>query len=137
MTSPAARSRPAVNEDNEFFWSGIDAGELRIQRCEDCETLLHPPSPRCPPCGSWRRHWIVASGLASVYSHVTVQKPLVPPFDAPYDVAVVELAEGTRLVTQIVDVHPDEVHIGMDVQLLITEVEPGLNLPLFRPIAGT
>lgn len=127
------RPWPAINEDTRFFWDGIAAGELRIQQCNECKALVHPPRPHCALCGSFDRGYVVSRGVGTVYSYVVFHHPLVPPFTEPYSVAVVELAEGTRLVSQIIGIPPSDVRIGMPVTLELVEVEPGLVLPLFRP----
>ncbi|GAA1267534.1 OB-fold domain-containing protein [Pseudonocardia aurantiaca] len=131
--SQRQRPWPAVNEDTAFFWDGLPVGELRIQRCGSCAALAHPPRPRCAACGSFDLGHVVASGRGRVYSHVTFHKPLAPPFTEPYSVAVIGLDEGTRLISQVIGVSPDEVHVDMPVEATFVEVEPGLTLPLFRP----
>lgn len=136
MSSPGnhrRRSWPAVNEDTEYFWFGLVQGELRIQKCLSCSTLSHPPKPHCPVCGSFELGHQAARGGGAVYSYVTFHKPLSPGFEEPYNVSLVELDEGVRVVSQVVGIAPDAVSIGMRVQLVIKEVEPGLMLPLFTP----
>lgn len=130
------RRRPARGRDNAFFWEGVDAGELRIQRCSGCGALHHPPRPMCHHCHSVEWDWIVSSGRGTVHSFVVYHRPEVPPFDAPYVVGLVELDEGTRLVSNVVGISPDEVHIDMPVECRFDEVEDGLVLPQFYP-AGT
>jgi uncharacterized protein len=133
-TAQRQRPWPAVNEDNAFFWEGIKAGELRVQRCKSCNVMTHPPRPHCASCGSFELGYYVASGRGQVYSHVTFHRPLVAPFSEPYSVAVIELDVGTRLVSQVVGIPPDDVHIDLAVQVDFVEVEDGLTLPLFRPL---
>ncbi|MEE2059191.1 Zn-ribbon domain-containing OB-fold protein [Rhodococcus artemisiae] len=135
--SERRRSWPAVSEDTEFFWNGVRDGELRIQQCSDCAALSHPPKPICSACGSFALGHLVVSGAGTVYSHVTFHKPLSQGFDEPYNVSVVELEEGVRLVSQVVGVKPSEVSIGMSVEVEFAEVEPGLVLPQFHPVAET
>jgi uncharacterized OB-fold protein/acyl dehydratase len=135
---PAARPRPrpALTHDNRFFWEGIDRRELRIQRCNDCQRLQHPPGPMCPGCHGLDLGWVRASGFGSVYSFVVAHHPAIPPFEYPNLIALVELAEGTRLVANLVGVAREDVRIGMPVALEFAEVEPGRLLPCFRPAAG-
>ncbi|HVM40349.1 MAG TPA: MaoC family dehydratase N-terminal domain-containing protein, partial [Acidimicrobiia bacterium] len=66
--APPTRPRPSTNQDNQFWWDGIAAGELRIQRCASCERLRHPAQPACAACGSLEWDWIVTSGRGEVYS---------------------------------------------------------------------
>jgi uncharacterized OB-fold protein len=136
MATPApqkVRSWPAINEDTEYFWAGLHEGELRIQQCTKCSTLSHPPKPICSACGSFDLGYLVASGKGVVYSHVTFHKPLAPGFGEPYNVSVIELDEGVRLVAQVVGVPHGDVFIGMRVDVEFAEVEPGLVLPQFHP----
>lgn len=128
-----ARPSPGVSRDTRFFWEGLEAGELRIQKCEGCAALHHPPVVRCPGCGGYELGWQVASGGGRVYSHVEPVRPRFPAFDEGYVVGLVELEEGTRLVTNIVDVDPEKVEIGMPVELVIRPQNSDRALPLFRP----
>jgi len=136
-TAPAQRTakrpRPATSRDTEFFWEGAARGELLIQRCSSCGTLRHPPRPACGSCRSFEWDTVRATGRGEVYSHVTVHHPVVPPFEAPYDVALIQLEEGVRLVSNVVGVAPDEVRIGMPVEVVFEKVDDELTLPLFRP----
>jgi uncharacterized OB-fold protein len=133
--TPKVRSWPAINEDTEYFWAGLADGELRIQECVSCRTLSHPPKPHCPVCGSFELGHRLASGLGEVYSHVTFHHPLSAGFSEPYNVSVIALDEGVRLVSQVIGAPPEEVAIGQRVKVAFTEVEPGLILPLFRRLA--
>jgi uncharacterized OB-fold protein len=126
------RPRPGIIHETAFFWDGVAAGELRIQRCEGCGVLRHPPVVRCPDCGSYEFGYTVSSGLGHVYSFVEVHHPQVSAFDYPLTVALVELEEGTRLISNVVDVDPERVHVGMPVQLAIRDFDDGQALPLFR-----
>lgn len=129
------RPRPAISEDTRFFWEGVGRGELLIQRCAACGELRHPPRPMCPRCRSLEWTTRKASGRARVHSYVIPHHPPLAAFPDPYVVALVDLEEGTRLVTNLVDVEPSEVRIGMEVELCITRVDDKLVLPLFRPAA--
>lgn len=135
---PAApkRMRPVRNYDTAFFWEGADDGRLLIQHCKTCDTLRHPPAPMCPHCQSLDWDAVAASGRGTVYSFVIMHYPPIPPFDYPNPIALVELEEGTRLVTQLVDVKPKDIEVGMAVEVVFSEVEDGLVLPQFRPTGG-
>jgi uncharacterized OB-fold protein len=127
------RPRPGVTHDTRFFWEGIERGKLLIQRCRGCERLRHPPGPMCASCRSLEWDAIEASGRGSVYSYVVAHHPAIPPFDYPNVIALVELEEGTRIVSNLVGLARDEVKIGMPVVCEIAEVEEGYRLPRFRP----
>jgi len=127
------RPRPAITRDNAFWWEGIKAGRLLIQRCGGCGTLRHPPRPMCPRCQSLEWDTIESSGRGTVYSFVVSHYPQVPAFDYPLAIGLIELEEGTRLVSNVVDVDPADVHVGMPVEVVFTAVDHELTLPLFRP----
>jgi uncharacterized protein len=129
--------RPLVTPDTAFFWAGTAAGELRIQRCESCGTLRHPPGPCCPACGAMNRGYVVAAGTGEVYSYVVHHHPPVPGKRLPVVVALVELPEGVRMVGEMPGVRPDQVRIGLPVQATFVRVDEDLTLPAWRPATGT
>ena len=129
------RPRPPRNQDNAFFWEGVDRGELLIQRCTSCGKLRHPPRPMCPNCQSLEWDTVRSNGNGEVYSFVVPHHPQVPSFEYPYVVAVVELEEGTRLISNVVDIDPADVQIGMPVEVRFVAVDDELTLPLFAPRA--
>ncbi len=133
-TEVPLRPDPGISLETAFFWDGLEAGELRIQRCEECGVLQHPPMVRCPACGSYRFDYAVSSGRGRIYSHVEPVHPHFASFEPPYVVGLVELEEGTRLITNIVDLEPDQVEIGMPVELVVERRNSGRNLPFFRPV---
>jgi uncharacterized OB-fold protein/acyl dehydratase len=126
------RFRPVENHDTKFFWEGVRAGKLLVQRCKDCGTLRHPPGPMCPSCQSLAWEAVESSGRGTVHSYVVMHHPQIPPFDYPNTVLLVELEEGTRLITQLVDAKPEDAAVGTPVEVVFREVEEGLVLPLFR-----
>lgn len=130
---PPRRPHPTVNEDTAFFWDGARRGELLIQRCRACRDLRHPPRPMCPSCRSPEWDTVRASGRGTVFSYVVHHHPDVPGFQTPYVVALVELDEGTRLVSNLIAVDPAAVVIGMPVEVEFTSIDGNLTLPLFRP----
>ena len=133
IDAPPMRPQPGISRDTAFFWEGLEAGELRIQQCRACSILHHPPMVRCPQCGNYDLGWVEASGRGTVYSHVEPVHPDFAAFSPPYVVGLVELEEGTRLLTNIVDVDPETVRVGMPVELVIRRENSQGALPLFRP----
>ncbi|MBV9484777.1 MAG: MaoC family dehydratase N-terminal domain-containing protein [Frankiaceae bacterium] len=142
--APELRPRPAINRDNEVLFDGYRKHELRIPKCNGCGVLLFPPTPRCAACGAFDMGYQVASGRGTVYAHVAVNYPQVPGFAYPLSVALIELDEGTRMVSNIVGVTPDQVSIGMRVEVEWADTHPALvegatdsrgaqTLPMFRP----
>ncbi len=119
------------------FWEGCSRGELLLQRCSACGTLRHPPSSICPKCLSAEHAWIAASGRGTVYTFAVVRQALARAWEdkVPYVVAVIELEEGPRFLTELIDVDPDAVSITMPVEVTFVERD-GAALPLFRPRAG-
>ena len=130
------RPRPPVNQDNAFFWEGVNRGELLIQRCTSCGRLRHPPRPMCPNCQSLEWDTVAASGKGEVFSFIIPHYPQVPMFEYPYVVAVIALEEGTRLISNVVDIDPGDVTIGMPVEVRFVKVDDELTLPLFAPAVG-
>ncbi|WP_119729230.1 bifunctional MaoC family dehydratase N-terminal/OB-fold nucleic acid binding domain-containing protein [Thermomonospora amylolytica] len=129
----ALRPRPAINRDNAFWFEAAREHRLVIQRCAACKALRHPPGPCCPQCGSFDWDTVEAAGTGHVHSYVVAHHPPHPAFDMPYVVALVELAEGTRLIANLTGLAPEEVEIGMPVVVDWLEADPDLTLPVFRP----
>ncbi len=133
---PAARPkrpRPALTQDNRFFFDGAKEHKLLIQRCTECGTLRHPPRPSCAHCRSFEWDAVTASGRGTIYSYTVNHYPKVPSFDYPLVVALVELEEGTRLIANVTDITPETVAIGMPVQATFVAFDDDLTLPVFRP----
>jgi uncharacterized OB-fold protein len=131
--------------DNAALWDGARRHELRIPKCNSCGTLVYPPLPRCASCGAFDMGYVVASGRGTVYAAVAVHYPQVPGFRYPLSVAVIELDEGVRFVSNIVGVTPEQVKIGMRVEVEWIDSHPALvegatdsrgpqSLPMFRPV---
>jgi uncharacterized OB-fold protein/acyl dehydratase len=134
--APAAprRLRPPLGHDNKWWWDGIEAGELRIQRCKECQTLRHPPRPMCGNCQSIEWDWAISKGAGSVYSYVVMHYPPIPGYEMPLPVALIDLDEGTRLVANVVGCKPAEVKIGMRVQAKIEAADEEMQLPFFHVV---
>ncbi|MEU1489793.1 bifunctional MaoC family dehydratase N-terminal/OB-fold nucleic acid binding domain-containing protein [Streptomyces sp. NPDC005775] len=144
-SGPAAgislRSRPVVNRDNAGFWEGVAAHRLLIQRCTACGTLRFPWLPGCNACGSSEWDTAEASGEGTVFSHVVMHHPRFPAFSengegGPFAVALIELSEGVRMVSNVIGVPCDKVRVGMPVYLEFLRADPELVLPVFRGSEG-
>lgn len=131
----ALRPRPSITQDNAFFFEGAKRHQLLIQRCASCLALRHPPQPACAECGSFDTDTVVASGRGQVYSFVVNHYPQVPAFDYPLVIALIELEEGTRLVSNLIGVTPGQTRVGMAVQAEFVDFDGDLSLPQFRPVA--
>jgi uncharacterized protein len=125
---------PVVNRDDEYFWRGVAEDRLLIRRCAQCAHLQHPPTPMCPKCGSVSWDVQQVTGRGFVYSWIVSRHPTQPE-DAPRVVALVELDEGPRLVSNLTGVSSADVRNGMRVEVGFDEVD-GVRLPQFRPAAG-
>jgi uncharacterized OB-fold protein/acyl dehydratase len=131
------RPRPALTQDNSFFFEGARQHKLLIQRCAECGTLRHPPRPSCANCRSFDWDTVTASGRGTIYSYVVNHYPKVPAFDYPLVVALIELEEGTRLVANVSGITPDTVAIGTAVQVGFEAFDDVLTLPVFRPVVAS
>ena len=127
------RPRPALNDDNRFWFEAAREHRLVIQRCAECGEKRHPPGPCCPHCRSFDWDTVEAAGVGEVYSYVVNHHPRHPAFGYPLVVAVVELTEGVRLITNLTGARPEEVHVGMPVLLDWLDADEELSLPVFRP----
>lgn len=126
---------PHVYPDDRPFWEGTRQGELRLPHCADCGEVWWPPSQVCPRCLSANIAWLRASGRGRVASWVVFHKAYYPGFAAevPYNVAWIELEEGPRLTSNVVDVQPQELRIGLPVEVVFDRVTDEITLPRFRP----
>jgi len=125
-----------LTDDNAVFWEGAASGRLVAQRCADCESFRHPPRPMCPRCSSLAMEVVPLTGRGTLYSYAILHHPQHPAFDFPVLAALVDLDEGVRVVSNLVDVDPGDVSIGMRLELAF---EPTLDdgaVPVFRPLVG-
>ncbi|AYE97268.1 nucleic acid-binding protein [Mycobacterium paragordonae] len=132
----ATRLPPTISADTEFFWNGLRDNKLLIQRCKGCGTLRHPPRPMCPHCRSLEWEAVESSGRGIVYSYVMPHEPKFPFFEYPYVVALVELEEGIRVVSNLTDIDPADVTVGMPVEVYFQSFDAAgedLVLHQFRP----
>lgn len=130
-----SRVRPLLTGDTDFFWKHIEQGVIAIQRCADCGVARHPPAPMCSHCQSLQWVETISTGRGHVHSYTVVHHPPTPPFDYPNAIALIELNEGVRIISQVVGIDPAKIHIGMEVMARCESVGDGLILPLFRPVS--
>jgi hypothetical protein len=126
---------PAANPDTQPFWDGCGRGVLLLQRCTVCSTFRHPPSPICPNCLNAKHEWLEATGHGTVYTFVIVREALRRGWEefVPYVVAVIDLDEGPKFVTNVVNIDPDLVTIGMPGKIVFTSTDDAMMLPVFAP----
>ncbi len=134
----AKRARPVPTPETQHFWDGTKAGELRLQTCDDCAKTYFPPRPFCPGCGSRKVSIVKASGKATLYSYVINHRPAAPGFTPPYAIAVVELTEGPRMMTNIVDCPqtPEALVLDMKLEATFEKLDEAITLPMFKPAKG-
>jgi len=135
--APPFRILPRVTDRNRHFWTGGEVGELRFLRCQNCGFYIHPPTPICPRCHSKNLAPEAVSGRATLFTYTLNYQAWMPGPELPYIVAIVEMPEqeGLRLTTNLVDVEPDAVEIGMPLEVVFEHHED-VWIPLFRPAAG-
>ena len=135
-TPPAAaatRPDPVFTPDAVFFWEGAARGELLGQRCADCKKITHPPRPMCPACHSVRRETVRLSGRGKVASWVIPRHPAPLGFAEAPIVALIELEEGIRLVSNVIEVRADAVRGGLAVEVRFAPTRGGKAVPVFAP----
>jgi uncharacterized OB-fold protein len=120
--------RPQLNRDTAFFWEGTAAGELRIQKCNACGELRHPPGPMCPTCHAADRGYVVASGRGRVFSFLVHHAPQLPGKALPATLALVELEEGVRMVGEVLQPPGGGIAIGDPVRVVFERIDDDLTL---------
>ena len=125
------RPLPEPNSETAFFWEAAQKGELHILRCNACGTYVHLPRPACRNCQSTDLAPARVSGRGVVHSFTVTHFPL-PGFEPPFAVALIELEEGVRLASNVVDVPPEEMAVGIPVEVTFEKVADDVTLPLFR-----
>jgi enoyl-CoA hydratase/carnithine racemase/uncharacterized OB-fold protein len=126
---------PVIQPWTKEFWKAAKQGKLLIQHCDDCNAAIFFPKKVCPECWSGNVSWIESSGKAVVYTFTTMLDMVEPKFmgDLPYVIAMVDLDEGIRMTTRIINCNPDDVAIGMKVEVVFEDVSPECALPVFQP----
>jgi uncharacterized OB-fold protein len=128
----ASRIKPPMGEDNAWWWEQAAQDKLVIQRCSACGILRHPPRPMCDSCRSTSWDFTQASGRGKLASFTVLHHPQVPGYEYPLTIVLVDLEEGTRIISQLVDCESETISIGMALEVVIHEDEDGFKLPVFR-----
>jgi enoyl-CoA hydratase/carnithine racemase/uncharacterized OB-fold protein len=126
---------PVIQPWTRQFWKATKQNKLLVQHCNDCNSNIFFPKKVCPECWSENLTWIESSGKAKVYTFTVMLDMVEPKFmaDLPYVIAMVDLDEGIRMTTRIVNCKPENVAIGMNVEVVFQEVSPECSLPMFQP----
>ena len=129
----AAKPLPEPTRDSKPYWDGLNAGRLLLQQCATCLRIRHYPRPVCDACYSMEVAWVEASRRGRVHSWTVAHHPFHPGFKEalPYIVAIVDLEEGVRMNAQMRGVTPDEMRIGLPVQVIVERTQDGVTLPAF------
>ena len=125
---------PTPTPETKHYWDGAKDGKLILQKCNDCSDNYFPPRPFCPKCGSRSVQEFQASGKGSLYSYVINHLPS-PGFTPPFAIAVVELEEGPRLMSNIVECEqtPDALELDMPLEVTFEKLNDDITLPQFKP----
>ena len=134
VAAKPSRIKPPMGHDNGWWWEKVAEDDcLPIQQCSDCGKLRHPPRPMCDACGSQKWGSIEASGKGTIHTFTVIHYPQFPGYDYPILSIIVDLEEGERMASTLVDCAPEDCKIGMAVELKIQEDEDGFKIPFFRP----
>ncbi len=132
MNAPGVtRIQPRATEIAGPYWEGCRAGELRMQRCDRCEQFQFYPRIVCSHCGAGELTWQAVSGRGRVASFTVVRRGISPAYPAPYVVALIDLAEGVRMMSNLVDCDPDQVKVGAAVDVRFESWGAEHVLPVF------
>ena len=131
-TVESTRPVPVPDEASAPFFEGAARGELMLQHCGACGAFMWPVKTRCVECFSGDVEWAPSSGRAELYSWAVVHQKY-PGFEEPYVLATVETSDGVRFNTSIVGAEPDELVIGMPLEVVFERVSDDVVVPKFRP----
>ncbi len=129
---------PVPDADTRPFWEGTKKHELRIQRCQSCRSFFFYPRSVCPKCHSQQLEWVRVSGKAQLYSYAIVHRATNAGFapDVPYTYVIVQLEEGPRMISNVVQCPLNGLRIGMPLEVTFEDVTVDVTLPKFKPAAG-
>jgi uncharacterized OB-fold protein len=132
------RPLPEPTPETQHFWDGCRDGKLKLQKCDACEKSYFPPRNFCPACGNRNVSVYTASGKATLYSYVINHRPRPDMGTEPHSIAVVELAEGPRMMTNIVDCPqtPEALILDMALNVTFEKATDEISLPKFKPAAA-
>ncbi len=127
---------PEMQGNSEEFYLWCRRGDLRFQRCTECQAWRHVPREMCAKCGSADWKWVKSRGKGTVFTWTVVERPMHPAFvdDVPYAPVVIEMDEGVRIVSEVIDCEPADLEIGMRVEVVFAKVSDEVTLPKFRRI---
>ena len=128
MAKPIPRPTPT----EQPFYDACAAGKLVLQRCQQCGHVLFYPRTHCDACQSDQLAWEDASGAGTIASYTVVRRAVSADFETPYVIALIDLAEGPRMMSQIIDADPDALAVGLSVKVDFAAWSEDITLPVFR-----
>lgn len=131
------KPRPEVQRWSKKFWESTKQGKLSVQKCMDCQQYIFPPRLVCPNCLSENVEWVVISGRGKVWTFAALEPAGVPRLfkdDFPYVPALIELEEGVRMASHMIQCDPTDVYIGMPVEVVFEKLDDEFTLPKFKPL---
>jgi len=125
---------PTITAENRPFWEGCKQGKLLLQFCEACQQYQFYPRLYCMHCGAQNPRWVEASGRGVIYSYTIIRQNKSPEFrdDVPYNVALIQLDEGPRMMSSIVEISPDDLRVNLPVAVVFDSITDEISLPRFR-----
>lgn len=133
FSRPERLPLPQPFEEAIPFWESLKRQELRLQTCRKCGEISQPPKAMCASCHSFEMDWVLASGRGTIYSYIVTRQPIHPALigSTPFATVQVKLEEGPILVSNVIDVPPDELSIGLPVKASFMSVNDGVTLLYF------
>jgi hypothetical protein len=132
-----AKPLPIVEKWNAAYWQAAKRHEFIAQRCRTCGYVHLPPGPACTNCLSADQEWISLSGKGTINSYGVYHQQWHPAFETPYNVALIELAEGPFVISQVIGCRNDALACGLPVEVTFDDVTPEISLPKFRLVQST
>jgi len=138
MTADYRKPLPVPSAVSAPFWDGLRKGQLRVQRCSGCGQHIFYPRSLCPKCLSQALQWVTVSGRGKLYSYTVVRRAFHPAFqeDVPYVYAIVELEEGPRVTSNVVNCPLEALRVDMPLRAVYDSVTPEVTLLKFEPDPG-
>ncbi|MBI4300933.1 MAG: Zn-ribbon domain-containing OB-fold protein [Chloroflexi bacterium] len=125
---------PLIEPETQAFWEAAKRHEFTLQKCQNCGAYYFPATD-CNKCSSPKMEWVQASGKGKVFTFITMHQLYHPSFEGeiPYNVSIIELAEGPFMMSNVVDIPADDVKIGMPVEVVFEDVNDEVAMPRFKP----
>ncbi len=124
---------PQVTSELKPFFDAARQHKLAVQKCDNCGALRFPAAPLCLACDSDKASWVPVSGRGEVFSFTIMHRAYHPAIKVPYTLAVIELKEGAKITSNVIDIEPSKVKCGMPVEVVFEKLSDEVTLPKFRP----